>query len=215
MEPEPSETHRNDVRLVGFYGGDETHALSAWTSTSNTILDTDRKSRIPKLLKMLADNNHGTPFEKSMLHFVVNTDVATATQLLKHRIGVSINAESARYREINDDDYYVPADWPSEWQDRLRAHTEASLALYHESLGALAPTLGRKRAKETARYFRTANAQVVSDVSFNWRSFIHFYRLRSAPDAQTEIRDIAENMLAQIRAIPGEPFKHTIAAFGL
>lgn len=205
----------NTVKLVGWYGGDETHALSAWVSTSNNVLDTARRARIPSLLKMLADNNHGTPFEKSMLHFVVNTDTATSTQLLKHRIGVSINAESARYLEIKDDDFYAPEDWPAEWQSRLEAHTAESLRLYHEALAALAPVIGRKRAKETARFFRPVCAQVASDISFNWRSFLHFYRLRSAPDAQVEIRDVANQMLEQIRSIPGEPFKHTLAAYGL
>jgi flavin-dependent thymidylate synthase len=205
----------NTVRLVGSYGNDETHALSAWVSTSGTALDLERKARIPKLLKMLADNGHGTPFEKSMLHFVVNTDVATATQLLKHRIGVSINAESARYQEIRDDDFYVPHDWPAEWEARLVEHARLSLALYHEAVASLAPVIGRKRAKETARFFRPFCSQVTSDVSFNWRSFVHFYRLRSAPDAQAEIRDVAEKMLAAVKALPGEPFKHTIAAFGL
>ena len=44
----------NKVELVGFYGSDETHALSAWTSTSRDLTE-DKKSRIPQLLKMLAE----------------------------------------------------------------------------------------------------------------------------------------------------------------
>jgi thymidylate synthase ThyX len=49
---------------------------------------------------------------------------------------------------------------------------------------------------------------------FNWRSFSHFLGLRMKPDAQREICLIAEEMLQQVRAIQGNPFEHTIAAFG-
>ena len=58
----------NKVELIGYYGSDETHALSAWTSTSRDLTD-DKRVRIPKLLAMLADDGHHTPFEKSSLIF--------------------------------------------------------------------------------------------------------------------------------------------------
>lgn len=212
---EPVATHRNIVRIIGHYGGDETHAISAWTSTSSAPLTDARRERIPKLLKMLADNHHGTPFEKSYLHFTIHTELPTHYQCLKHRVGVSINAESARYQEIRHDDYYVPHDWPPEWKERMVKHADESLALYHEALKALTPSLGRKRAKESARFFRPMSGQLTSDISFNFRSFVHFYRLRSAPDAQLEVADLANEMLTQIKAIPGNPFQHSLAAFGL
>ena len=101
----------NKVELVGWYGGDEAHAMSAWTSTSRELTK-EKRSRIPQLLKMLAENGHETPFEKSSLHFLVTVDTATHVHLLKHRIGVSINGESARYKELKDDKYVVPSDWP-------------------------------------------------------------------------------------------------------
>ena len=101
----------NTVELVGWYGGDETHALSAWTSTSRDLTE-EKKTRIPSLLKMLAENGHETPFEKSSLHFLVTVDTATHIHLLKHRIGVSVNGESARYKELKGDKYLGPDDWP-------------------------------------------------------------------------------------------------------
>ena len=85
----------NSVELLGHYGGDETHALSAWTSTSRDLTD-DKRNRMDKLLNMLASAGHHTPFEKSSLHFLVCTDIASHIHILKHRIGVSVNAESAR-----------------------------------------------------------------------------------------------------------------------
>jgi thymidylate synthase ThyX len=49
---------------------------------------------------------------------------------------------------------------------------------------------------------------------FNWRSFNHFLGLRMKPEAQKEIRDLATGMLELVREIPGDPFRHTIEAFG-
>jgi flavin-dependent thymidylate synthase len=205
----------NTIELVGHYGGDLEHALSAWTSTSRGLTP-EKRARIPALLKQLAEAGHHTPFEKSCLHFLVGSDVASHIHELKHRIGVSINAESARYKELKEDRYLVPSDWPDEWKAKLTAHTEAGLALYHECLKGLeASGLSRKRAKESARYFRGYNTQITSDIMFNWRSFVHFLHLRNKPDAQREIRLIAEEMLAQVRAIEGNPLQHTIAAFDL
>jgi len=204
----------NKVELVGWYGGDETHALSAWTSTSRELSET-KQARIPSLLKMLAESGHESPFEKSSISFLVTTDIATHIQLCKHRIGVSINAESARYKELKDDKYYLPKDWPLDEQARYIAFMEDALMRYHDTLERLvAGGMNRKRAKESARFYLPYGNQITADVMFNWRSFNHFLGLRMKPDAQREICWLAEEMLLQVREIPGSPFKHTIEAFG-
>lgn len=199
------------VKLVGYYGGDETHAASAWTSTST---DLDIK-RIPKLLRHLAKNGHGTPFEKSTLHFIMRVDQATHIHFLKHRIGVSINGESARYKEINSDDCLTPNDWPLELQLKLRQHTRRGNELYHQVRAELCGLLGTKRANESARYFRTMNTFITLDVTFNFRSFVHFYQLRAATDAQLEIRHVAARMLDLVVHATNGAFKHSLEAFGL
>jgi len=131
---------------------------------------------------------------------------------------VSINAESARYKVIGDKEGHIPADWPEEWATtKLRQHTEEGDRLYHEAADALTPVLGRQRAKESVRYFRGYNSTIDCDITFNWRSFFHFYQLRSAPGAgaQKEIRDLASEMLQHIKELPGNPYQHTLAAFNL
>jgi thymidylate synthase ThyX len=77
------------------------------------------------------------------------------------------------------------------------------------------PILGRKRAKESARFFKTFNSQITMDVMFNWRSFAHFQQLRNSEHAQVEVRELAQQMLTLVSQIEGNPFKHTIEAFGL
>jgi thymidylate synthase (FAD) len=204
----------NKVELIGYYGGDEAHALSAWTSTSRDLTE-DKRNRVPVLLKMLAENGHETPFEKSALSFLVTTDVATHIQLVKHRISVSINSESARYKELKDDKYYLPKDWPNDEKARYIAFMEDALMRYHDTLERLVVGgMDRKRAKESARFYLPYGNQITADVMFNWRSFNHFLGLRMKPNAQREICWLAEEMLKQVREIPGDPFKHTIQAFG-
>jgi thymidylate synthase (FAD) len=204
----------NKVELLGYYGSDLVHAQSAWTSTSRDITD-EKKARVGKLLKMLASEGHHTPFEKSSLHFLVTVDQATHIHLIKHRIGVSVNGESARYKELKEDKMYIPADWPIDWQAQLHDFTDQSNQLYHKCLEDLTPILGRKRAKESARFFKTFNSQITMDVMFNWRSFYHFQQLRNSEHAQVEVRQLAQDMLDLVKQIEGNPFKETIEAFNL
>ena len=203
----------NKVELIGHYGSDETHALSAWTSTSRDLTE-DKKKRVPQLLKMLAENGHETPFEKSSIHFLVTTDIASHIHLVKHRIGVSINAESARYKELKEDKYHVPNDWDTEEQELYIEHMEASLQKYHSTLERLVQKgMSRKRAKESARLYLPYGNQITADVMFNFRSFVHFLRLRYSEHAQVEIKDIAKQMLDLV--VETGSFPATLEAFGL
>lgn len=203
----------NTVELVGYYGSDESHALSAWTSTRRE-LDEERIGRMNKLLTMLAQNGHHTPFEKSQLHFLVNCDTASHIHIIKHRIGVSVNAESARYKELKEDKFYIPNDWPEDLQDKFRTDAKLMYAEYHNTLNTLSKDRGfsRKRAKESARFYLPYANQLTLDVSFNFRSFMHFQGLRNSEHAQKEIREIAQEMLSLVRNT-GE-FDMSLDAFG-
>ena len=203
----------NTIELIGHYGGDKTHALSAWTSTYRNLTP-DKEQRIPELLLMLASAGHHTPFEKSALHFLIRCDDATHIHLLKHRVGVSINAESARYKELKEPTCYIPDDWPEKDQDLLQRYFNNAAENYQTMIEELTPTLGRKRAKESARYFLPKSNQLTLDVMFNWRSFAHFLGLRYKTDAQKEIYDLAEKSLDLVRSIDNNPFEATIRSFG-
>ncbi len=232
--------NNNSATLLGYYGGDERVCLSAWQSTNidaanmpeeikdrihqlfeDTVVN---KKKSPKeLLYMLADFRHETPFEKAIVDFQLTGDVASHIHCLKHRIS-SINSESARYKEL-DDKWYLPSDWIGihfnndsrnrSWIDILDAHTSRSHELYHAAIADLEKTLGRKRAKESARYFLPYNKQMDFDMCFNFRSFQHFLGLRNSEHAQKEIREIAQSMVKQVAEIPGNPFRYCLEAFNL
>lgn len=226
---------KNTVELLGYYGSDEVIACSAWTSTSRE-LTADKRERIPKLINMLWSEGHETPFEKGVVHFLVNCDIASHIHLLKHRIS-SLNAESARYKELKEDKLYLPKDWKNikvsekhhnqnyiasqvaanwgdyNWYQALADYTILGNSLYHKCLEDLTPILGRKRAKESARFFKTYNSQIQADVMFNMRSFANFQKLRNSEHAQLEIREIAQQMLDLVENIEGNPFQHTVSAW--
>lgn len=218
----------NTVELIGVYGSDELIACSAWTSTSRELTE-EKRARIPKLLNDLWSNGHETPFEKGIVHFLVDCDIASHIHLLKHRIS-SLNAESARYKELKEDKYYIPEDfydcevnfvkhdeWAiperhGNWGEVLEDHTKTSNFLYHECLKDMEKQYGRKRAKESARYFKLYNSQIQSDLSFNMRSFANFLKLRKSENAQVEICEIATKMLDLVRETG--KFEHTLKAWG-
>ena len=212
--------HTNQVKLVGYYGSDEIIAQAAWTSTNRT-LDADKLSRVPTLLKFLVEGSdgksHETPFERSLLHFVVTTDQATAVHLLKHRIGVSLNSESARYKELKDDKYYLPIDWPEEERAQLESFCKDAYDKYHAVYDRLVNVHGfdKKRAKESARYYVPYANQLTQDMNFNFRSFVHFCKLRAVPGAQYEVRQVAQKMIRLVSSIEGDPFHHSIRAWNL
>lgn len=222
------ELSENQVELLGTYGSDISHAMSAWTSTTRDI-DTvnpktglSKRDRIPSLLNMLATNHHDTPFEKSALHFLVTTDLATHIHLLKHRVGVSINGQSARYQELKEDKIYGPVDWPEEERVKYLEFCETALNGYHGALMRLEKhylDLGfekkkaRDRAKESARFYLPYGNQLVCDVQFNFRSFVHFVKLRYSKHAQLEVREVAYKMMCLVADT--DEFNESMKAHGL
>lgn len=106
-------SNQNQVTLIGYYGGDKTHSLAAWSSTYlelgleipdniedrvdviiDNILSRNKKIRnISQLLSYLGENGHHSPFEFSTLHFITTEDYKSHIHSIKHRIGHSKNSE--------------------------------------------------------------------------------------------------------------------------
>jgi thymidylate synthase ThyX len=244
--------HQNSVELIDFMGSDKLHSLAAWASTFaefdidlpeninnrvdiivNHILNNGKKKRnIQELLEYLSENEHTSPFRFSSFVFACNTDIATHIQKLKHRVILEAeNGESARYKELKEDKFYLPEDWmgidPKEpnvlveyfrgdWYEILKEYTELGNDLYHQALSELSPVLGKKRAKETARYFKTYNSQINTLNKLSFDGVMQFYFKRHDKSyVQNEISDLAINMVNCIKSIPNNPFQYSLKAFSL
>lgn len=224
-------SYNNNVELIDWYGGDKAIARAAWTSTQIDIgSKTEEQIRdliVNKLWNNPTGKPHKTPFERGIVEFNITCDQASHIHLLKHRLA-NINGESARYMELKEDKLYLPEDWrgcltidrddyyvKQKWYKKLKDFSEEANKLYHECLKDLSPILGRKRAKESARFFKTMNSQITLSVMMNMSCFANFVNLRGADDAQLEIQYITKQMVEAVKQIEGNPFKHTIEAFKL
>lgn len=213
------------VKLIGYYGDDLTIACAAWTSTGRDIT-TDKLDRVPQMIKYLFDNKHMTCFERGIIHLLVETDITSHIHIIKHRT-IGTNGESARYKELKEDKFYIPEDFKevplswdtntfigyetlSNWAEVLEDFTNQGNALYHQCLSDLTPVLGRKRAKESARYFKGYNSVITTDVIMNMSSFANFYKLRHSDKAQKEISDIAFEIMQVCKSIESNPFATTL-----
>lgn len=220
------------VELIGWYGGDKAIARAAWTSTQIDI-EAKTDEQIGVLIKDKLWNNgsgkpHKTPFERGIVEFNITCDQASHIHILKHRTA-NVNGESARYRELKEDKYYIPEDfkWLNvedvntlnkyncfTWGQLLEEKTHEMNDLYHACLKDAETVLGRKRAKESARFFKTMNSEITLSVMMNMSCFYNFQQLRNDGVAQKEIGEIAAEMINCVRNIEGNPFKHTLQAFG-
>lgn len=235
--------NKNTVELISWHNGDKGIARAAWTSTQ---IDVEAKSEeeIRKLIVHTLWNNksgkpHKTPFERAIVEFNITVEQASHIHALKHRLA-NINGESARYKELKEDRFYLPEDWKDiyitedtglyddegnslleytkgnfTWDYILKEYTELGNKLYHQSLKDLTPILGRKRAKESSRFFKTMNSQLTLSVMMNMSCFYNFFTLRSDDAAQLEIQEVANKMFEAIENIEGNPFKYTLEAFKL
>lgn len=223
---------KNNVTLVGWYGGDKAVARTAWTSTQKDVELASEESIRKLIVETLWNNStgkaHKTPFERAIVEFNITCEQASHIHLLKHRLA-NINGESARYMELKEDKYHLPSDWQdillsedvhtyekgTPLLNVMKRHTEVGNKLYHQSLKDVEKILGRKRAKESTRFFKTMNSQLTLSVMMNMSCFANFIYLRNAPDAQKEIRDIASEMVEIVKNIEGKPFKYIMEAFEL
>lgn len=240
------------VELIDYMGSDKTHSLAAWASTYaefglelpdnienrvdvivNHILNNGKKKRsIEELLDYLAQNDHTSPFRFSSFMFAATTDIATHIQKLKHTVILEAeNGESARYKELKEDKYYLPEDWKGvkvsdkniinqygtdDWYEIMERATKDQNYLYHQSLIDTIPILGKKRAKESARFFKTYNSEINTLNKLSFDGIVQFYYKRhDKSHVQNEIADLAIAMVDAVRNIPGNPFQYSLKAFNL
>ncbi len=235
--------YQNNVELLDFMGSDKSHAMAAWASTFfelgielpkdpkirvdqivDHILSKSKRMRsIEDLLNYLAKENHESPFRMSRFVFGMTTDIATHIQKLKHAVILEAeNAESAKYKELKEDKFYMPEDWKNfgttgeKWYGILEQESDRANRLYHEAYHELKNAgMPLKRVKETARYFKMYNSQMNSVNKLSFAGVMQFHHKRTVDFSQEEIKDVANGMVNCIREIPGEPFKESLKAFGL
>lgn len=235
--------HKNKVELLDYMGSDNSHALAAWSSTyleldldmpneignrvdfivQHILANSSRIRNVEELLTFLSTEGHTSPFRFSMFHFAMTHDIATHIHLLKHMVAIyADNAESARYKILKQDKFYIPYDWTGTevrdyWAKILHESSMLNIALYKQCYDELvADGMNKQRAKETSRYFLMYNTQLNDMKMMSFDGFLQVYNKRNLlSPAQREVGVAVELMLDLIKNIPGNPFKYSLKAFNL
>lgn len=199
------------VSLLDSMGSDRSIAESAWVSTG--IQGDSRSSeQVASLVRRLAEDGHGVPFESVIFRFYIQCPRYIETQIVKHRIA-SVNGLSARYREITTDYLPLPEDAKNlldeEEIERFTEICDAAQLWYarnickvkHAKKLGLASVEDLKRAKETFRGILPQAQLTHLNMTINLRSLANFIRLRAHPSAQKEVQLIAQLMANHISGV--------------
>lgn len=186
------------VRLEAFAGNDLLVVNAARVSFDKRHEAMDQSDE--GLIKYLAKNRHGTPFEHNFFCFHVKLPIFVAREWMRHRIG-SFNEMSGRYVELQPE-FYVPEGKAIRKQvgkqgnyhyemfedeyDRLavKAAMERAYSIAHEIYGNL---LEFGLAKEVARDILPVGIYTQFYWSVNARSLMNFLSLRNHVRALHEI----------------------------
>jgi thymidylate synthase (FAD) len=190
------------VQYVQHMGSDAMICRAAKVSAQ--ALEAQDAEESARLIKFLADNRHGTPFEHTAMTFMVTEPIFVTREFHRHRIGWSYNEESGRWRKMEARFYLPPVDRPmtqvgrtGEYRFNLTELNTARLAQEviressYKAYDEYEFLLKKGIAKEVARQLLPLNLYTSFFATCNARSLMHFLSLRMHKTALWEIRQIA------------------------
>jgi len=149
-----------------------------------------------KLIRMLKKLKHGSPFEHVSYTFgIEGISRACSHQLVRHRIA-SYNQQSQRYVKEAKFEYIIPPEIEKKEME-LKLYTSAMASL--QSIYDTLMEAGIK--KEDARFILPNACETKIIMTINARSLMNLFDVRRKPDAQWEIRDLADKMYALVSEI--------------
>ncbi len=195
---------------------------------AENILEGLSQEKVDRFLKLLIDMGHQSPIEHAVFTFAVEGVSRVLThQLVRHRIA-SYSQQSQRYVRLDQFEYVIPhhiEDSP-EAKGLFEKAMEEGQGYYNQLVELLykrhyerliseeqkdEKTAGReaeKMAIEDARYVFPNACETKIIFTMNARSLYNFFRLRCCSRAQWEIRELAEEMLRQVKEVAPILFKN-------
>ena len=148
-----------------------------------------------RMAKYMIELGHDSTLENSFFYFKIRCSRVASHQLVRHRIGVSVAQRSQRYVEEDDFEFIVPPTIKGNKAEyeMFIDHMEYSRNLYQHYRSVGIP-------KEDARFILPQIATYLT-VGFNARALRHFLKLRLDKTAQWEIRQLAEQILKQVKEV--------------
>lgn len=186
---------------------------------------TDKQNQ--KMISNLMSLGHESPIEHVSFTFGIEGVSRTLThQLVRHRIA-SYSQQSQRYVRLNQFEYVVPNSIANSQQliisDDIGVFSnpyifyETIMETIQEGYDKLVEALIKdglteKEAIEDARYVFPNACETKIIVTMNARTLLNFFNLRCCNRAQWEIRELADKMLIECKAIAPNLFKYAGAS---
>lgn len=162
---------------------------------ASRLLEEIDEQRAGKAISEITGMGHHSVIEHAYYTFSVEgVSRALTHQLVRHRIA-SFSQQSQRYVSLKDPSYVTP---PSIAQDpELKEEFEALMRSAWECYRRLS----EKVPAEDARYVLPNACTTNITVTMNARELWHFFSLRCCNRAQLEIRQVADEMLRQVKQV--------------
>jgi thymidylate synthase (FAD) len=210
------------VELLSVFGDDFSICNCARVSYNKNAADYSEEQNA-KLIKYLVEHKHTSVFRHPQLQFRIQCPIYVERQLFKHQVGMSANSLSGRYVDFSDSYSAI-----KEWRKQSKSSKQGSEGsvdnqsecskIEHEIIitckEAYQKLLELGVSKEQARTILPLNLNTTFIWTGSLLSFFHLFNLRLKEDAQFETREIAKQMLELVKNIEGNPFEHTLKAWG-
>lgn len=160
---------------------------------------TDDGESAKKFVGMLLRNGHEAPIEFSFAAVKITCDRAIANEIVRHRL-FSYAQESTRYCNYSKGTFSseISVIEPSGLKDSKNAYDswlegceEAEVSYFEMLADGVAPQI--------ARDVLPLSLKTELNVGGNYREWRHFFKLRCAPDAHPQIREIAIPLLHEFQ----------------
>lgn len=176
-----------------------------WERLQNGEISSEKQAEFVRHVML---SGHASPIEHVSFTFALSgVSRALTHQLVRHRIA-SYSQQSQRYVDASNMDYILPpaikknpkilARYEAFMEEVGRAYHDIKTMLEEDGRGTL--------AKEDARMVLPQAAASNIVVTMNCRSLLNFFEHRCCTRAQWEIRDCANQMLAECRDVLPEIF---------
>jgi|SRR3712207_1395419 len=172
-----------------------------------------------KFLDMLMSYGHESPVEHVCFTFAAEGISRSLThQLVRHRIA-SYSQQSQRYVKLNQFEYIIPPaiENDEECKKLFINAMEDSQKTYDQLVEKLKKSYidngmkeraAEKKSIEDARYVFPNACETKIVFTMNARSLMNFFRHRCCTRAQWEIRELADEMLKEVKKVAPTLFKY-------
>ncbi|MGL5244633.1 MAG: FAD-dependent thymidylate synthase [Sarcina sp.] len=182
------------------------------------IMEKLTEENTEKFLNMLMSYGHASPIEHVSFTFAVEGVSRSLThQLVRHRLA-SYSQQSQRYVKLDQFEYITPPEIENDKEAKklFIKSMEECQKTYEEIVkilkdkyikNGMKSKVAEKKSIEDARYVFPNACETKIVFTMNARSLINFFHHRCCDRAQWEIRELAKQMVKQVREVAPILFK--------